>query len=181
MKIIGISGRAQHGKDTVALMIKKELEEGKYDVLITHYADLLKYICKTFLNWNGEKDEDGRRLLQYVGTDIIRSRSPDYWVNFILDMLTFFDGRWDYVLIPDVRFPNEIVKLRENGLDIIHLHINRPHMDNILTIEQQNHVSETAILNIKPDFYLLNDGDLHDLETKVKNWIKESIAYGSTN
>ena len=40
------SGRARHGKDTSAEIIKDNLETRGYRVLVTHYADLLKYICK---------------------------------------------------------------------------------------------------------------------------------------
>ena len=107
-EIIVISGHAQHGKDTVARMIRSDLEEHGNSVLITHYGDLVKYICKTFFDWNGEKDEYGRTLLQYVGTDVIRKAQPDFWVGFIIQILRFFPDVWDYVLIPDARFPNEI-------------------------------------------------------------------------
>ena len=55
-----------------------------YSTLIVHYADLLKYMCKTFFGWNGEKDEFGRSLLQRVGTDCIRNVEPDYWVDFVI-------------------------------------------------------------------------------------------------
>ena len=79
-----ISGHAQNGKDTVASMIGNDLKKHGYRVLITHYGDLVKYICKTFFNWNGKKDDYGRTILQYVGTDIIRHAEPDYWVEFIV-------------------------------------------------------------------------------------------------
>lgn len=72
MKIISISGKAQSGKDTTAALLKEVLETDGYTVLIAHYADLLKYICKTFFGWNGVKDEAGRQMLQYIGTDSAR-------------------------------------------------------------------------------------------------------------
>ena len=72
MKVICISAKAQHGKDTVANFMKECLEAKEKRVLVTHYADLVKYGCKTFFNWDGQKDEKGRALLQYVGTDIVR-------------------------------------------------------------------------------------------------------------
>lgn len=177
MKVIAISGRAQHGKDTIAQMMKKQLDDGENRILITHYADLLKYICKEFLNWNGEKDEDGRRLLQHIGTDTVRRRAPDFWVDFIISILTFFDDRWNYVLIPDVRFPNEVEKLRDCGFDVTHIHVDRPNFDNGLGEELGFHASETEIMNIKPEFYIQNDGTLQDLEEKITDWIKENIAY----
>ena len=71
MRIIAISGHAQNGKDTTANIIKKHLEERGDKVLIVHYADLLKFICTKYFDWDGQKDEKGRHLLQYIGTDII--------------------------------------------------------------------------------------------------------------
>ena len=86
MEIVSISGHAGSGKDTVAGIIKERLEHDDRKVLITHYADLLKYICKTFFNWNGKKDERGREILQYVGTDIIRKQDENYWVDFLISI-----------------------------------------------------------------------------------------------
>ena len=51
MKVITISGKAQNGKDTTAGLLKAALEADGYKVLITHYADLLKYICKQFFGY----------------------------------------------------------------------------------------------------------------------------------
>ena len=101
MKVITISGKAQNGKDTTAGLLKAALEADGYKVLITHYADLLKYICKQFFGWDGQKDDAGRHILQYVGTDIIRQKRPDYWVGFVTSILELFPNEWDYVLIPD--------------------------------------------------------------------------------
>ena len=50
MKIICISAKAQHGKDTSALILKDIYESKGQKVLITHFADLLKYICKAFFS-----------------------------------------------------------------------------------------------------------------------------------
>ena len=57
MQVIVISGKAQHGKDTTAGFLKDTLEADGYSVLIAHYGDLVKYVCKMYLGWNGEKDE----------------------------------------------------------------------------------------------------------------------------
>ena len=46
LKIYAISGKAQHGKDTFAEFLYQELTEKGYKVLVTHYGDLVKYICK---------------------------------------------------------------------------------------------------------------------------------------
>ena len=117
MKVITISGKAQNGKDTTAGFLKDALEADGYSVLITHYGDLLKYICQKFFNWNGEKDEKGRSLLQYVGTDVIRAKSPNYWADFIVNFFSMFQDEWDYVILPDCRFPNEYELFKYSGID----------------------------------------------------------------
>ena len=160
MKVICISGKAGHGKDTAAKFLKEQLDLGENNVLITHYADLVKYICSTFFDWNGRKDEAGRELLQYVGTDVVRSRVPDYWVRFISDMLGFFGAEWDYVLIPDARFRNEVEYLIKSGFDVTHIRIVRDNYISELTEEQQNHPSETDLDGCLPDIFVHNSGYL---------------------
>lgn len=171
MKLILISGKAGHGKDTLSKYMKEILMKRGKCVLITHYGDLLKYICRQFFNWDGRKDEAGRTLLQYVGTDIVRKQCPDYWVDFIHQILTFFHDHWDYVLIPDVRFPNEIDTLSEFAP--FHIRIVRPGF-NMLTEEQQKHPSETALDNYYSNWQVvMNDGSLADLAVKAEDVCNE--------
>ena len=171
MKVLLISGKAQNGKDTLGAILKNELENTGKRVLVTHYADLLKYICSSFFGWSGEKDEVGRKILQYVGTDVIRKKMPDFWVDFILSILELFPSDWDYVIIPDTRFPNEISKMSDSGFDVTHIRIKRPNFKSPLTKQQQEHPSETALDNVEPDITVLNDGSIDDLEAKVKLWL----------
>lgn len=155
MKIITIAGKAQHGKDTTAKILKRSLVHRGKRVLVTHYGDLLKYICEKFFDWDGKKDEAGRTLLQYVGTEVIRAVEPDYWIDFIKSILTLFPDKWDYVIIPDTRFPNEIDNLKDD-FDVITLKVIRPDFDNGLTDEQKNHKSETALDDYRFDWVLVN-------------------------
>lgn len=177
MKIIAISGKAQHGKDTTAGILKRQLEADGCRVLIVHYADLLKHICHSFFGWDGKKDDAGRHILQYVGTDIIRAKRPNFWVDFVIDVLGLFPDEWDYVLIPDCRFPNEIACLKKAGLDYIHIRVVRQDFTSPLTPEQQAHPSETALDNSKPDYYIYNNGTLEDLNAMLSNWITSMNGY----
>lgn len=167
MRVIAISGKARHGKDTVAVFLEEALQADGYSVLIAHYGDLVKYVCKMFFGWNGEKDEYGRSLLQYVGTDSIRAQRPDYWVGFISSIMKLFPDKWDYVLIPDCRFPNEIDYIKNAGFDTVHLRIVRENFMSPLTPEQQAHPSETALDDVQPDYYIINNGSLEGLQSAV--------------
>lgn len=174
MKAICISAKARHGKDTVAELLKESLENKGNKVLITHFADLLKYICKTFFGWNGEKDEKGRTLLQYIGTDVVGKKRPSYWVDFLVDFLKLFENEWDYVIIPDCRYPIEISKVKE-VFDTILLRVERPNFDNGLTEAQKNHPSEVDMDNYTFDYIIYNDSDIKSLKTKVENFIFERL------
>lgn len=163
MKVICISAKAQHGKDTSAIILKDIYEAEGKRVLITHYADLLKYICKTFFGWNGEKDDYGRTLLQQVGTNIVCAKQPDFWVDFIINILKLFEGTWDIVIIPDCRFVNEIENMRAN-FDTTVIRVVRPNFDNGLSDAQKQHPSETALDTFDFDAIIYNNGSLAELK-----------------
>ena len=127
---------------------------------------MLKYICKTFFNWNGEKDTYGRTLLQQVGTDIVGAQQPDFWVDFIISILQFFKDSWDVVIIPDCRYVNEIEKMKSN-FDTTVIRIIRPDFDNGLSPTQKLHISETALDNFNFDYVVHNTGSIADLEAKL--------------
>ena len=175
IKIYTVSGKAQHGKDTYANILYEELTNKGHRVLLTHYADLVKYVAKTFFNWDGEKDEKGRTLLQYIGTDIVRKERPNYWVEFILDIIDLFGENWDYVIIPDTRFPNEIDVVKEKYDKVEHIRVVRPNFTSTLTEEQLKHPSETALDNVLPDITIFNSGTMDDLRELVKLHIKDGI------
>jgi hypothetical protein len=169
MKVICISAKARHGKDQSAEFLKEIFEAQGKKVLITHYADLVKYVCKTFFNWNGEKDDYGRTLLQTVGTDIVGAQQKDFWVNFIINILKFFPNEWDIVLIPDCRYAIEYELIKDN-FDTALLRIERPGFDNGLSTAQKAHASETALDNYKFDTIIYNSGSLEELKDKLTEY-----------
>lgn len=169
MKVICISGKARSGKDTFAGMLEQELSKNNSKVLVTHYADLLKYICRTYFNWNGEKDETGRRLLQKIGTDVVRKKKPDFWVDFTVNILNFFYDSWDCVIIPDCRFENEIEALKcHEEFDVTTVRVERPDYDNGLTESQKKHISETDLDGYGFDYVVENSGGLNRLADSAK-------------
>lgn len=177
MNVICISGKAQHGKDTVANMMKEAIEQSGEKVLIIHYADLLKYICTTYYGWDGEKNDYGRQLLQDVGTGIVRERDPNYWVSTVSDLLTLFQDEWNWAIIPDTRFPNEVSMVYEK-FGGTHVRVERGKYDGGLTDEQLNHPSETMLDDYFPDYYIKNHGSLEQLRETVNTCLKEIIYAG---
>ena len=169
-KIILISGKAENGKTTAAKQMKKVFESRGYRAVITRYAKYLKEIAKDYCGWDGNKDEKGRKLLQELGTDIIRNKlnKPDFHVGRICEDIEVCADYVDYVIIDDTRFPNEIyyplakfgkdkivtykvnrIELvdadsYENTLSEVEQNNMRPYQ-NSLTPEQRKHPTETAL------------------------------------
>lgn len=175
MRIVCVSGKAQHGKDTSAEFLKSYLTTQGKRVLICHYGDLVKYVCRQFFDWDGEKDEAGRHLLQYVGTDVVRNSSEDFWAIFLAQILAFFEANWDYVLIPDCRFRNEIDVMTNWFQNVTHLRIIREGFVSPLTPEQQEHISETALDDYEPDCRIYNNGSLSDLQALICLYAKNVL------
>lgn len=174
MRVILISGKAQSAKDTSAFMMKELLEKQQKKVLIIHYADNLKLFAKNYFGWSGQKDQEGRELLQWLGTDVVRNNYKDTWVDMIVALLKGIKTLYDYVIIPDVRFPNEVDKMCDN-FDCVTVRVIRPNFDNGLTEEQKKHPSETALDCYPMEYELINDEDLEKLLKTVKRFVKEIV------
>lgn len=178
MKVLLISGKAESGKDTFAKLLENELKSLNKRVLICHYADLVKYIARTFFDWNGEKDDYGRTLLQEIGTDKVRKEFPNFWVSFIVDILQVFKDKWDYVLIPDTRFPNEIEVPIERSLDVSTIRIKRNNHKSNLSEEQLNHPSETALDNWNFDYVIQNGCSMEVFKNTVEYFVFKMFEEG---
>jgi hypothetical protein len=172
-KIILIGGKARHGKDTSANILKEKLEDKGNRVLIMHFADLIKFYCKTYFGWDGKKDEEGRTLLQVVGTEKGRSKRPNYWVEQIAEFLDVFGDAYEYIIIPDFRFRNEYDFFERNGFDVVSLQIVRPNFNNGLTEEQKNHLSETALDHFRFDSVINNHLGISELTWKLYRFLED--------
>lgn len=159
-KIILISGKAENGKTTAAFEIQRLLKEKGYRAVITRYAKYIKEIAADYCGWDGSKDEKGRTLLQQLGTEIIKHKlhKNDFNVERICDDIEIADDYVDYVIIDDVRYPNEIYyPIARFGKDKVFTYrVNRCIIDkdgkiiryqNSLTDEQKKHPTETALDN----------------------------------
>ena len=171
MQIILISGSAEHGKDLTARLFRDEMEVRGKKVLIFHYADYLKFICTKYFGWDGKKDEKGREILQQVGTNIVRERDADFWVNSALSFFYVFAEDYDFILIPDTRFPNEISAMKQEFPDTISVNVVRLNYENSLTPEQRKHPSETALKGFKFDYTITSQSGLQFLSPEVDKFI----------
>lgn len=168
-KIFLISGKAEHGKTIAGLYLKEYLELQGYRVVITRYAYYLKDLATRYCHWDGKKDEEGRRLLQQLGTDIIRNKlnKPNFHVARICEDIEICQDYVDYVIIDDARFLNEIYYPKAIFNDkVTTIRVNRLNKDftpynSSLTEEQKKHPSETALDEFEFDYTIKSI----DLET----------------
>jgi len=155
MKIILISGKAESGKDTAAEMLKKTISALGLRGIRLAFGDYVKITATDIWGWTGAKDDEGRALLQWWGTDTVREQEPLFWVDTITRLVKVIPkDKIDYILIPDCRFPNEIECWDGIDVDIITVRVERPGHISKLTPEQLMHISEIALDNWKFDIVL---------------------------
>jgi len=194
MKLIGLSGQARSGKDTVGANLIKQYNYHRYAFadplkkagsemfgipLDDFYADDKKEVDNEF--WGISP----RRIAQLLGTEGGRELfRQDIWVKraeyeFVQHKAVVADIQLDSfgkiageagMVITDVRFPNEAAWIREMGGTVID--IVRPGADGNVGVEA--HASEAGYPDELKDYVIQNDGTLADLYLKV-NTIMNSL------
>jgi hypothetical protein len=171
MKILTFSGFARHGKDSSASIAKYYFEQQNKKCVVIANGDYLKFVCEKYFGWDGVKDAHGRSLLQIKGTEEGRDSYEDVWIDVVVAFLKTFGKQFDYIIIPDVRYENEIQKLKENGWDVFSTWVNRSDFDNGLTEEQKNHRSETSLLDYHFDYMISVESKMYKLKDAVEKMI----------
>lgn len=155
MRVITVSGKAGSGKDLFAGFLQQHLATKDQSVFITHYADFLKYILKQYYGWNGNKDAEGRHLLQFVGTQVFRKYDKNFWVDLLMNVFQAMGTPWDFVIIPDARFRNEITRMQEK-FDVLSIRIERD-FHSTLDDSAAAHQSETELDDFDFDLVVRNE------------------------
>jgi hypothetical protein len=159
MKIIAFAGLAQSGKTTAANFIP--------GVKILSFADPVKQIALSSFNWDGVKDEKGRRLLQVIGTECGRAYDNDIWIKKMRDQIKIYTPLYNVIAIDDCRFDNESELVKELGGIVIE--ILRP------GCVPDGHASEQGISPYLIYKQIMNDGTIEQLKEKVLSLVAEYI------
>jgi hypothetical protein len=174
-KIIGVTGRAGAGKDTVHRILDEEFAD--YPVNRLAFADLLKESAMASLGLkrrvsNAFKENgsikinlgdlgvftmSGREYLQRYGAEAHREIfGKDFWIDAAFERL-----QKGVTIVTDVRFDNEATAIRAFGGMV--WKIERPGEE----IEESGHSSEQGVSDSLVDQFLINDGSIADLRTQV--------------
>lgn len=184
--IIGLSGYARSGKDSVADVLATEFgfqkiafadklreclyelnpvilwdqnETKVYEAILDYMP--LKWIIDTY-GWDGYKDTGWNKhiriMLQRMGTDVGRNiLGGDIWRDATLRVM---DLTKDYV-VTDCRFQNEAYMVAREGGKV--WRVNRPGVG-----PANDHISEVGLDDYPFDTIIPNDGDLTYLAKTVR-------------
>jgi len=163
--LIGVSGYARSGKDSIAAALVE-----RCDFIRISFADRIKELALYIRpelherveteGWEEVKaDPEVRELLQRLGFGCREVLGEDVWVDAAMQGLAP-DRRY---VFSDVRFPNEAAGIRRRGGFLIR--VTRPGISAV-----NGHISEVALDDWPSwDAAILNDGTLDDLrETAVR-------------
>jgi hypothetical protein len=170
--IIGLSGYARSGKDTIA-----EILIMNYGFRRLAFADNIRKAVKTLdpildngkrvsemvsqIGWEGTKNyPEMRRMLQVFGTEVGRDMfGENFWVEQVFREIDSDDIIENFV-ITDVRYPNEADSIRDRGGEI--WRITRSQVDAI-----NSHISEKALDDYSFDRNVSNNDSIADLSTEI--------------
>jgi len=170
--LIGICGKAGAGKDTVAEQILR------HDNFVRlSFADPIKQMLSILgvncMNRETKEVPDDRfgvsprRMAQTLGTEWGRNLiDQDIWLKIAQERWRELKYSNTNLVIPDVRFPNELAWIRKEGYVI---HVTR----DVAPVEE--HSSENSIdINLEWDSWLENNGTIAELHAEV-NKLMENL------
>jgi phosphomevalonate kinase len=178
-KVILISGKARHGKDTFAELLKDTLDQKGKLVVVDRFAKYIKSYLRDYYGWDGvTKDEFIRNFLQKKGTEEIKEKKnyKCFHAKRLTEDFDIVQDDFNYFLVPDTRFEDEIYIFKAMFPNkVITVRIERDGVTGGLTKEQLQHKSETALDCFKFDWNVKNNGTLEDLQREVNIFIQHML------
>lgn len=155
--IILINGKARSGKDTLAKMLYKGIQpHTDKNILITHNAQAVKKIAREFFTWDEIKDNKGRQLLIDI-TNSAYNYDPYFWEKKTINYINTCNS--DVAIIPDWRYMSTYEFFKEQGYNVITLHMERVKLNNGLSDTLKNDISEQGFNNFSYDYKIINNND----------------------
>lgn len=170
-----ICGKARHGKDTVAQMIRNFYENIGLNTINLQYSTPIKEYAKKISSWDGSEETKPRELLQILGTELIRQKIDFlFFVKRMISDIKVYSYFYDIITISDARAKVELDIPRQELKNVIVINVYRPSLETTLTSNEQKHYTETDLDDYNNfDYKIINDGTLEELEEKVKIIIED--------
>jgi len=176
--LIGITGKAGSGKDTVAdfFALQYEFEKAAFANHLKDVTALAFGIDKIHFHNQELKTKKHpifgitpREMIQKVGTECFRRIFDDnFWVNHVDTLYKQALNKGTHFIVSDCRFENEVMWVRNNGGII--LNVSNPKVDDIVL---NNHSSELGVHKDLIDYTIDNDESIAILYTKLEELSKE--------
>ena len=178
IKVIGLTGIKRSGKDTVGKIIKKYYT--KKNIYVRKYM-LAQLIKDTLCSLTGYsltgielvKDNSIVKEPEFTYRDALIAFADRYKEKYGIDVHYKYTknkilrDKPKVAIITDIRYPFE-AQLFINDFDTTIIKVVRPGIE-----VDTSHSSETSIDAIYPDYEIINDGTVKDLEKKVIEVLKE--------
>jgi len=170
MRIFLVAGKAGSGKGEVAKLIKEYYIYKLESCIITEYSKYLKSFVKEVTDWDGNPNTKPRKELQEIGSKI-REIDNKYFVNNMIDDLKIYEQLTQNVVVCDVRMPEEIEDIKLNYDEVYSIYVENQFSPSKLTLEEQMHITETALENYDEFDYILANDELEVLKEKVFKYL----------
>lgn len=171
MRIFLVAGKAGSGKNEVAKLIKEFYIYKREECAVTHYSKYIKNFALELTDWDGTDVNKPRDFMQQLG-DKIRENDPNYFTSNMIRDIEIYDDYVQNLVISDVRMPSEIEEIKENFDDVYAIYVVNQFGASKLTIEQQSHITETALEGYGEFDYTLANDTLEALKDKVFKYLE---------
>ena len=173
--IVLVAGKARSGKGEVASYMEKILKKEGKKVILSPYT---KYLRRYIAEVTGEDFDDEnkpRDLLQKISSELIKKKlsNPNFFIHRQQEDLSFYLYFMDVVIIPDVRFPEEIDAIKEKFSNVFSIGVKRKDYISTLTKEQQEDITEIALDDYHNYDIELENTSLEKLQSDVLDMIKK--------
>lgn len=174
MKLYLICGKARAGKDTFAKLIKQEEEKDNNKVCILKLTAPLYSWAEDYFNYDKEKDEKPREILQTLGYDILqlKLKKKDFLLDYLITTIEVLDNYYDVGLITDGRLVHEIEVLKEKYPNIKTILLTNK-QDNKLTNKEKNHQTEIDLDDYKDFDYIVENKDMENLKLEALKIVED--------
>lgn len=174
MRVFLVAGKAGSGKSEVAKIIKDYYERLKEKTVITEYSKYLKLYAREMLDWDGNKQNKPRDFLQEMGLFIRENlKQKDLLIKRMKTDMLVYEHFFKNVVISDVRYPEEIILMKEDYPKAISILVVNDLEDSPLTIKQARHKTEHALDNYEGFDYVIHNQFEQNLKNEVYEILEE--------
>jgi hypothetical protein len=181
---VGVTGAAGVGKDTAANLLVKH-----YGFVRASLADEIRSALTTLdpylpdgqrisakvadCGWDSAKrsDPEIRRLLQVLGTEVVRFHREDFWIEVLKSRIDKDKSNPQYVVVPDIRFDNEARWILGTHPQSVVVEIIGSREDQVA---RNGHLSESGISPKLVSFRVKNHGTMDDLHMKLLDVVEHA-------